>query len=549
LEVQRTIRRGFELDYLCEPPKPGDDFGARLYSKEIHSGIVTHATWLMIKAMPDEGRRQYEELIADSVVLYPTQLVAESGEHYDAMVKDAESDSLPWTSTLDLAAGVMVINERIDQRYISYRLPIGDFARKFGEFRQQAQEQEGRRSGSDKAWKVTANSMFGVLASEHLETNNFVAANIVTATARALAFGMAMSLNAVQTITDGSTYRTDQIPVCTFAECIQLQADYQLRRPDADAGIPFQDQGRVPDSDEQFTRRFRDHLKTFFEVEGQDYDRLFSLHELVHKECELSNRTTFDALACDGAGNYIKCTSQSGNWQVEGQASEGEDDWQIEDFSARGYGPDGKRRLQDWVLHTYRTDSYTEPPPIAEDSQLMRYKPARQRARKALKAGVPEVFCPLGMEDAKIALYKVVKPSAFVFQCPAQRKSFLRALDKFQRLTGCGFELLALRRSYGSRRRGSVQNVLTEIRDLIDAGERDFWKALNLSRLNSEITSIGGCRIAEASQMRQNAEERLFRAIDTRNLLPDGLMVGYFATLAKTVTTDGFNVTIPGETS
>jgi hypothetical protein len=51
--------------------------------------------------------------------------------------------------------------------------------------------------------------MYGAVASQHLPTNNVVAANVITATARALALAMQMSLNGVQVITDGTTYRSD----------------------------------------------------------------------------------------------------------------------------------------------------------------------------------------------------------------------------------------------------------------------------------------------------------------------------------------------------
>ena len=72
--------------------------------------------------------------------------------------------------------------------------------------------------------------MFGVLCSPQMSTNNVVAANYITAHARAEAFALAMVLNAYQTITDGASYRRDQIPACTFAECLRRQPDYPLRR-------------------------------------------------------------------------------------------------------------------------------------------------------------------------------------------------------------------------------------------------------------------------------------------------------------------------------
>jgi hypothetical protein len=69
-----------------------------------------------------------------------------------------------------------------------------------------------------------------VLASPHLPTQNVVAANVVTGTARALAFAMALALNAHTVITDGGLYRADQIPAGRLADCLSSTV--------ADLGVP-----------------------------------------------------------------------------------------------------------------------------------------------------------------------------------------------------------------------------------------------------------------------------------------------------------------------
>ena len=127
-------------------------------------------------------------------------------------------------------------------------------------------EKHGKGSGQDLAWKLHANTMYGILACPDLDTNNFVAANQITATGRALAFLMVNSLNGIQVITDGCTYRRDQIPACTYAECLEIQPDYPLRRAEADSGIPFIDPATIPDDDAEFTNWYRNHVKRFFGV-------------------------------------------------------------------------------------------------------------------------------------------------------------------------------------------------------------------------------------------------------------------------------------------
>src|SRR4051794_23139775 len=146
--------------------------------------------------------------------------------------------------------------------------------------------------------------MYGVAASRHLVTNNVVLANVITATARALAFAMQLSLNGFQVITDGCTYRRDQIPDATLGECLQAAPDYPVHRPEG--GVAFHDPTAIPDEDGAFTQWYREHVQRFFGVEGPDYERLFGLHALEHKKCGDPERADFDGLALDGSANYLK---------------------------------------------------------------------------------------------------------------------------------------------------------------------------------------------------------------------------------------------------
>ena len=59
-------------------------------------------------------------------------------------------------------------------------------------------------------------------------------------------------------------------------------------------------------------------------------------------------------------------------------------------------------------------------------------------------SGLAEVVFPLGLEYARVANYRVVKASAFVFRTPEQRARVLKQVQKFESRTGCGLEILAL---------------------------------------------------------------------------------------------------------
>ena len=171
--------------------------------------------------------------------------------------------------------------ERLDAEYASLRFPIGEQARRIQGFREEARKKEGKGSAAELGWKQHANSMYGVAASRHMAVNNVVLANVVTATARALAFAMSQSLNAIQTITDGCSYRRDQIPSGTFADCLATAPDYPIRR--LEAGVGF--------ADRQASDRHRVHrvVPRSFAVLGvtrPDYKR----PQMEHKRAARRNR-------------------------------------------------------------------------------------------------------------------------------------------------------------------------------------------------------------------------------------------------------------------
>jgi hypothetical protein len=459
-------RRAFHLEARRDPGSVKGTHGARLYARRIESGVVTAATWTMIQALPAAARQEYEALTADSIIFYPRVLAATTGEEFDELIEKSRHDGLPWQTTLDLVGMQMVQTEKIDADYVTLKYSIGQYAALIGKFRAAAQKKDGKGSGMDKAYKELVNTMYGVLASSHLPTNNFVAANMVTAHARAEAFALSQALNAIQTITDGCTYRTDQIPAVPFAECLQIRHDYPIRRAEDGDGIPFLDPAAVPQDDAEFTAWYREHVKGFFGVDGAEYDELLGTHNLEHKKTGVTKRVAFDALGCDGSGNYLKATiDDNGSWVVE-------------DFAARSYGKKSKEVLSGWVVSTYSQDRLTELSPVTEETELLSFDRAAQQARKALASGIPKVYFPLGLEHVKVLNYKVLKASAFVFETPEQRAAIVKQWLKLEDRIGAGPEVLALRRTYKGRRRGSLRDLAEAVYEIIRTG-RDQSDQIN----------------------------------------------------------------------
>ena len=427
---------------------------SKLFSQRIESGIVTDATWRVIQALPEPLRAEYESLTADTIVLYPRSLIAEDGEHFDRLLEEKQRTDLPWNCYLDLEPEQMALTEikKINHDFVSLRFHIGGHATRIGELRKQAQQQFGKGSGQDANLKATANTMYGTLASPHFPTQNVMAANQITATGRAAAFMMVNSLNGLQVITDGCSYRRDRIPDCTFDECLQIMPDYPLRHADENSGIPFIDPEAIPSDDAGFTEWYRGHVKRFFGVSGGELDAVVALHNLEHKLTGETGTPAFDAIACSGAGDYLKCVRQPDGSLL------------VEDAALRGFGHESKETLIPWIVATYSADEMTELPPVAEDTCLLKHDDARRMVAKARKRGIESAFLPLGLPLKQIRNFRVIKASTFVFQTPEQYRAFHKQAEKFKAVHQCGLELIAFRRGYAGVKTGSLNPLQADLR-------------------------------------------------------------------------------------
>jgi hypothetical protein len=530
--ASQTARQRFALDRLDEVKR--DTANTAIYTDVVEAGVVADATWLMIQALPPKWREEYENLEVDTILFYPAKMVADCGPGFDALVEKYRHGGTPWTATIDMGTAQRFWIEqdlkwRVDEDYVALRFDIDQLARALQERREETKK-SGKDPAAEKAYKEQVNSLYGVMASRHLPTNNVVAANWITATARALAFAMQLSLNGLQVITDGCTYRRDQIPAGTFAECLAACPDYPLTRAGFDGA--FVNPAVVP-VDAAFTAWYRDHVKQFFGVNGPEYDQLFGLHSLEHKKCGDPERTHFDALCCDGSANYIKLLRDGDGWKVAGKLKDA--------FKARSFGEKAKEAVVDWLVQAYSADTYDGPPPITESTTKLAYKEAGQVARTALKAldaaraarwlegsPAPAVYYPLGLERCRIKTYKVIKPSAYLFQTPQQQAAWVKALGKFAGSTSCGLELLALRRSSEGRREGSITDIAGIVYQLIRDNVRNPGKALNLTRTFKELENVQMDHHLEVVTRKDAALKELIETLDEGTMDKAATLTGLF---------------------
>jgi hypothetical protein len=519
----KSRRHGLVFDWLYEVRKHTGN--ATIYTHVVEAGFVAWPTWLMIQAMPPALRKNYEDLEVETILFYPKKMVAETGPEFDALIAKFHQDQTSWNASIDMVRLQQIIVKKLDADHVALRFDLGELARKISDFRKRAKQESGKGSGAELAWKQHANSMYGVTASRYLVTNNVVCANVITATARALAFAMQMSLNGVQVITDGCTYHRDQIPATSFADCLDIDVEYPIRR--REAGIAFHAADEVPEDDSTFTAWYRQHVKGFFGVSGPDYDQLFSLHVLEHKKCGDPARASFDGLCCDGSGNYLKLLRKDGEWKVA-------------DFKARSFKYEAKAVLAPWIVQAYSSDRYDGPPPVTESTALLTYKDANRVGRIALEtleasrsqaereSDPLHIYYPLGLESRRVLPYKVIKPSAFLFRTPQQQEKYLKAMQRFTESCGCGLEVLSLRRGGSGRRKGSIVDIAEAIYRLIREGEENLTKALNLTRSFAELENVRQTHFQEIQRRKTEASEELIRRIDVRTMDESATITGLF---------------------
>lgn len=167
----------------------------------------------------------------------------------------------------------------------------------------------------------------------------------------------------------------------------------------------------------------------------------------------------------------------------------------------------------------------------------MTYKEAEFVARQALKESdgdrPEEVYLPLGLEAREVQAYKVLKPSAFVFRTPEQRRKVINAFRKFEETCDCGPELLSQRRSYDGRRQGSLVDVAEAVYAFIRAKGDNITRELNLTRSFQALEEVRTTHLERLRERKRQVREALCQAINSRNLVPAARRTGYYLRSAE----------------
>ena len=114
-------------------------------------------------------------------------------------------------------------------------------------------------------------------------------------------------------------------------------------------------------------------------------------------------------MTTDGSGNYMKLVEVDAGLEVA-------------ESKLRSYRSTAQQELQPWITETYRNNCMAVLPPIVEDGKLLKLDQTIQVASRSLREypELEQVLLPLGMNHRTHQSYKIIKPSAFIFQTPKQ---------------------------------------------------------------------------------------------------------------------------------
>src|SRR6202011_224579 len=110
--------------------------------------------------------------------------------------------------------------------------------------------------------------------------------------------------------------------------------------------------------------------------------------------------------------------------------------------------------------------------------------------------------------------YRALKESAFVFETPDQRAAILKQVQKFEKRTGAGLELLSLRRTYAGRQQGSLTDLAKELYRFIRQGGDNVTKHFNLNKLTGQLDDLAERRLGEIATRKEQAEADLKERMD-----------------------------------
>ena len=479
-----------------------------MLSKEIKFGLITADIWDVIKVLPDSWLAEFEALFVDAVVFIPHELVCHSMDELEEkreLYPDENSKE-----KFDFKTGLKTIELIYSNKNLCLAFPAKDY---YEQLKQKRSAYKKVKNPIQEVFKLILNSTYGALACEHLPVNNLLAANIITASARATSWMMINALNGFQVITDGCTFSWLNIPLkTTFREVLESNPNYLIDYdPSINSGL---DSNQITSDTAQnwIDENFKNHLYRFYGVDQNHIPaNLYGFELKGEKFIEGKESFVFTEFANHGSGSYVKGL-QGDRLLIEGAEYSLIDPAYCK-VKARSFKGSDKNLLN-WYVACL-SDSYQEPI-IYEENQIIKFGLGNDLAIKFLK-DVDEIAHPMGFSRKVFKLMKLITRSQFLFKSQKQLRNFETNQEKLGAITnnifnrkfwngleiadvasygieeipdngwyeyakehslGLGFEVFTANKKHN----GSVASVRNFIADKIESGVINFNSALNIDR-------------------------------------------------------------------
>ena len=418
-----------------------------ILTKEIKFGLITKSTIEALKKLPQEWYNEYLELKCDVVCFFPGDLIADNlSDYYRVLESLPEHDRI---EKFDIKNGAKSIDTQRYKNNACLAFPISKYwevlKTKRGEFKK-------AKNPVQEVFKLFQNSGYGVLACLYLPANNLMASNQITAGARSGAWLMTNALNGMGSITDGTSYSWEHIPLGkTFHEILAKNPNYLEHFDDSiqsniEITANFKFQGWVD-------QNLKQHLINFYGVDEHDYNLNQFDYELktenfltqkgkdwfennakkaeelkyelgtgwekyLLKNGYLVETPLFTKFYNNNGGNYCKGVD-GGEILIEG------DEYNIVDnepfVKARSF-QGGDKSLIEWYTKSVG-DKYTEPL-IYSETKLIKFGDGNKIAISLLESGSEEIAHPMGFDTVAYKIMKLVTRSQFLFQTEVQLRNF-----------------------------------------------------------------------------------------------------------------------------
>jgi hypothetical protein len=507
-----------------------------LLRKEIKFGLVNADILDCLKLLPERWLEEYLDLKVDTLVFIPKDLICDTLEDFNRVRASYDIDE--YEEKLDPKTGLKQLAAIRSKANVCLRFPIGKY---YQQLKVKRAEYKKAKNPIQEIYKLFLNSGYGALACRHLPVNNLLAANQITASARATSWMMINALNGLQVITDGSTFSWEHIPLGQkFKDLLEVNPTYLVDfDPSVKSNLPFEKFNQ-----QWINKNFKQHFYDFYNVDHNHipanlYDFELKSEKFADSTGEQKEIDFFTEFHSTGSGNYSKGLNDSHILIDGSEYSFINQHKNVKARSFRGDNPD----LMSWYIDSLENGYKT--PRIDTENKIIKFGEAVKMAVKYLKE-VDRLAFPCGFSQTKYKLMKLITRSQFLFKTEKQLKNFERTnqLGKLDGLSkslltktfwksitledlrpygvtelrsdcdywrynkdhpiGLGFELLTLNNSH----KGSIESVRNFITDKIQDGVENFNATLNLDR-NLLLAAKFKNQFAALIVLRANAEMSL----------------------------------------